>query len=260
MTRRIIIALLILYALLTVYPIVSIAFHQTPSRFLSFVTTLIGFTFALLHASHREGWERALRLLGLVFGVSLLFESIGVATGWIYGIYGPYHYSDKLGPLFLGLVPILILVAWFLMSYPSFVIADWLVPADWKRWQRLLAVAAVCGLAMTAWDLVMDPIMVAGGYWVWDTNGAYFGIPLQNYWGWWLTVFITFALYLLMSGKVEKSTEAKFDRLAVLSYLVTALGVVAVSLVSGAGALAMIGFFAMMPWVAAGWLRMITTI
>jgi hypothetical protein len=47
-------------------------------------------------------------------------------------------------------VPILIPVACFMMSYPSFVIADWLVPADWKRGPRLLAVAAVGGLAMTA--------------------------------------------------------------------------------------------------------------
>jgi uncharacterized membrane protein len=87
-------------------------------------------------------------------------------------------------------------------------------------------------------------------------NGAYFGIPLQNYWGWWLTVFTTFALYLLISGKTKKPVEARFDQLAVTSYLVTALGIVAVSLVSGAGALALIGFFAMLPWVAAGWLRM----
>ncbi|PIZ25795.1 MAG: carotenoid biosynthesis protein, partial [Chloroflexi bacterium CG_4_10_14_0_8_um_filter_57_5] len=47
-------------------------------------------TFALVHACQREGWERALRLLALVFGVSLLFESVGVATGLIYG---PYHYT-----------------------------------------------------------------------------------------------------------------------------------------------------------------------
>ena len=176
-----------------------------------------------------------------------------MATGLVYG---PYHYTDKLGPLFLGLVPYLIPVAWFMMSYPSFVIADRLIPPGWKRWQRILSVAAVGGLVMTAWDLVMDPIMVASGHWVWDVVGAYHGIPLQNFWGWWLTVFTTFALYLLISGKASKPAEGKFDRLAVLSYMVTALGIVIVSLVSKAGELALIGFFAMMPWIIMGWLSL----
>jgi uncharacterized membrane protein len=247
--RRTSLVLLVLYVLLTIYPIVSIALGVAPSRLLTPISTLVGFTFALLHAGQREGWRRALCLLALVFGVSLLFESVGVATGLVYG---PYHYTNKLGPLFLGLVPYLIPVAWFMMSYPSFVIADRLIPTGWKRWQRILSVAAVGGLAMTAWDLVMDPIMVAGGHWIWDVNGAYHGIPLQNFWGWWLTVFTTFALYLLLSGKGTRIPRANSDRLAVLSYLVTALGMVTISLASKAGELALIGFFAMMPWVVSG--------
>jgi putative membrane protein len=257
--RRTTIAWLVLYVLLTIYPIVSIAAGVAPSRFITPVSTLAGFTFALLHAGQRESWWRAMCLLALVFGISLLFESVGVATGLIYG---PYHYTSKLGPLFLSLVLYLIPVAWFMMSYPSFVIADRLIPADWKRWSRILNVAALGGLAMTAWDLVMDPIMVASGHWVWDdlpskSNGAYHGIPLLNFWGWWLTVFTTFALYMLISGKSTKPPEAKFDRLAVLSYMVTALGIVVVSLLSNAGELALIGFFTMMPWVITGWLRLV---
>jgi len=42
------------------------------------------------------------------------------------------------------------------------------------------------------------------------------------------------------------------DRLALGSYLVTALGIVIASLVTGAGGQALIGFFVMMPWVMAG--------
>jgi uncharacterized membrane protein len=252
--RRTSLILLVLYALLTLYPILCIAAGLSPSRFITPVSTLAGFTFALLHAGQRESWNRALRLLALVFAVSLLFESIGVATGLIYG---PYHYTNRLGPLFLGLVPYLIPVAWFMMSYPSYVIADRLIPADWKRWPRILSVAALGGLAMTAWDLVMDPIMVASGHWVWDVNGAYHGIPLQNFLGWWLTTFTTFALYQLISGKAPQSSNGRFDRLAVLSYLVTGLGIVIVSLVSKAGELALIGFFSMMPWVIMGWLSLV---
>ena len=252
--RRITLAVFILYALLNIYPVISIAFHQNPPHILTPITTLAGCSFALLHAGQREGWGRALRLLALVFGVSLLFESVGVATGLVYG---PYYYTDKLGIKFLGLVPYLIPIAWFMMSYPSFVIADRLVPSNWKRWQRLLSVAAIGGLVMTAWDLIMDPFMVAGGHWVWDINGAYFGIPLQNFWGWWLTIFTTFALYLLISGNPGKLAEVHFDRLALSSYMVTALGIILLSMLTGASNLALIGFFAMTPWVAAGWLKMV---
>lgn len=250
--RRVTLILLIVYALITAYSILGRHLGIAPDRFVTPLVTLAGFAFALLHAGQREGWKRGLAMLALVFVVSLGFESVGVATGWVYG---PYHYTDLLGPKFLGMVPYLIPLAWFMVSYPSFVIADRLVPVHWRPWQRLLAVAAVGGLAMTAWDLIMDPIMVSSGHWVWDTNGAYFGIPLQNYWGWWLTVFTCFALYLWLFGKGAKPYEAGFDRLALASYLVTALAIVLAAWISGAGALGLIGFFAMLPWVVAGGMK-----
>lgn len=41
----------------------------------------------------------------------------------------------------------------------------------------------------------MDAMMVASGHWIWVIEGAYFGIPVQNFWGWWLTTFTTFLLF-----------------------------------------------------------------
>ncbi len=251
--RRLTIAVFILYVLITLSPFIILILHGKAPYFLMPLISLIGFTFALLHAAGREGWTGALRLLALVFGVSLLFESVGVATGLVYG---PYHYTSNLGPLFLGLVPYLIPVAWFMMSYPTYVIAERLVPTGWKPWQRLLAVAAVGGVAMTAWDLVMDPFMVASGNWVWDTNGAYFGIPLQNFWGWWLTVFCTIGLYKLISGRRGRPIEVRFDRWAVGAYLVTMVGILLASFSAGKGDLGLIRLFAMLPWGAAGLLKM----
>jgi putative membrane protein len=102
----------------------------------------------------------------------------------------------------------------------------------------------------------MDPIMVASGHWVWDVNGAYHGIPLQNFLGWWFTVFTTYVLYQLISGRASKPVDRKFDRMALLSYLITALGIVIISLVTNAGELALIGFFAMMPWFISGWVTL----
>jgi uncharacterized membrane protein len=254
--RRLTIALLILYALVTAWSIIGKPLGIAPASIVTPLVALTGFAFALVFAGQREGWPNALRLLALVFGVSLLFESVGVATGWVYG---PYHYTDQLGPKFLGLVPYLIPLAWFMMSYPSFVIAGWLIPTGWRRGRRILAVAAVGGLVMTAWDLIMDPVMVAGGHWVWDTQGAYFGIPLQNFFGWWLTVFITYALYLWLFGKNIQPAGAPSDLLALGSYLVTALGLIVAMLLSGAGDLALIGFFTMLPWAIVCWPIMSTS-
>jgi len=238
---------------ITAYSIVGRPLGIAPSFIITPLVTICGFAFALAHAAQRESGKQALWLLALVFVVSLLFESVGVATGWVYGY---YHYSGQLGPKFLGLVPYLIPAAWFMMSYPSFVIADKLVPSDWKIWQRVLGMAAVGGLAMTAWDVIMDPIMVSGGYWIWDKGGAYFGIPLQNFWGWWLTVFATFALYLWLFRKGTRTPEIGSDWQALVSYLVTGLSIIIVSLLNGAGGLALIGFFTMMPWVVAGGLKL----
>ena len=251
--RRLTIAVFILYILLTFFPSVSLALQQPFPVFITPISTLTGFTFALLLAGQREGWERALRFLAIVFGISLLFESVGVATGLVYG---PCHYTNKLGPLFLGLVPYLIPVAWFMMSYPSFVIADRLVPSAWKNWQRVLGMAAVGGLAMTAWDTIMDPIMFSAGNWIWERGGAYFGIPLQNFWGWWLTVFTTFAMYLWLFRKGSKGVEIGSDWQALVSYLITGLSIIIISLLSGTGGLALIGFFTMMPWVIAAGLKL----
>ena len=185
--------------------------------------------------------------------MSLLFESLGVATGLVYG---PYHYTEKLGLKFLGLVPLLIAVAWFMMMYPSFVMAEWLIPSSWKGAKRLLSVAAIGGLVMTAWDVVMDPIMVAGKFWVWEVQGAFFGVPLQNYWGWWLTVFTTFVIYLLATRNRPSAGEPRADRLAVGAFMITGYGNIINALIFGMGGPALAGFFAITPWVVMAWWSM----
>lgn len=249
--KRLITVLLLLYIVLTVYAVVSVLVDFVPPFNLTPLSTMISFAFALLHAAQRHGWKNALLMLAVVFIVSLAFESVGVATGWVYG---PYHYTDTLGPRFLGLVPYLIPVAWFMMMYSSFVIADRLAPSGWKRWQRGLAIGLAGGVAMTAWDVVMDPMMVAGGHWVWEVEGAYFGIPLQNFFGWWLTTFTALTIYLAFGKGAKTVPSPVFDRLAIVNYLTTGLGAVVVMLAYNP-AIGLTGVMALTPWVIAGWLR-----
>jgi uncharacterized membrane protein len=167
-----------------------------------------------------------------------------------------YHYTDKLGYKFLGLVPLLIPIAWFMMSYPSFIIATRLIPGRKNIWAWRLSVAAVGAVIMTAWDLAMDPMMVAGDHWIWEKPGAYFGIPLQNYWGWWLTIFVAFLLFLWLGRLTPEklaTSDRRFERQAVILYAITGLSTIIVCLQIGLGGPALVGVFAMLPWVVVGW-------
>ena len=47
-----------------------------------------------------------------------------------------------------------------------------------------MAFIALSAAAFTAWDLFLDPQMVAWNFWVWDQPGQYFGIPWVNFLGW----------------------------------------------------------------------------
>ncbi len=217
------------------------------------VTTLLAFGFGILHAGQRLGWVKAALLILLVFTVGLAFESVGVATGVIYG---PYHYTDLLGAKFLGLVPYLIPLAWFMMAYPSYVIADRLVGDRFHPTARILLVSAVGGAAMTAWDLGMDPLMVKAGHWVWEEQGAYFGVPVQNFFGWWLTTFTALLIFQLLTLRSRQGgmSRAIPDVWAVLLYAITGFSTIIVDALIGLPGPALVGFFAMAPWVLSGFL------
>lgn len=121
------------------------------------------------------GARTVLRIAAIVMPLSWLIERIGSTTGIPFG---PYHYTEALSPL-IGGVPAVIPLAWLMMLPPAWAIA-YAITGAVRGWRFVL----VSALAFTAWDLFLDPQMVAWGYWVWEIPGAYFGIPLVNYAGW----------------------------------------------------------------------------
>lgn len=253
MLRKAASLLLYLYAAgsLIVVTVGLVGVHVSPP--VTALMTSLAFSFALLHGADRLGWKKTVLLVGLTFGISLALESIGVATGLIYG---PYHYTAKLGPKFLGLVPYLIPLAWFMMMYPSFMIATRVTPPGLPACLRSFSVAALAALAMTAWDLAMDPFMVFAEHWVWDSPGAYFGIPVQNFIGWWATSFLTIGAFIWLARPFERleasPVDHRFTRLAIFSYAITAASSLATDLTLGLDGPALVGLYAMFPWILLG--------
>src|SRR5439155_866944 len=107
--------------------------------------------------------------------------------------FGTYTYARSLGPLVLG-VPALVPLAWLMMGYPSFVLAEQLV-ANYivlqsvsRRSLPWLTTGTLAGAAMAAWDVFLDPQMVTAGHWRWaDPTPGLPGVsdvPLTNLAGW----------------------------------------------------------------------------
>jgi uncharacterized membrane protein len=203
--------------------------------------TVIFVLFALVHCAALEGWRRTGIFFAVSAVVSYLMEDIGVQTGFVFG---KYHYGALLGAK-LGHVPVLIPLAWFMMIYPSWMVARAILSdIDFRTFKGITVLAVVAGFVMTGWDVVMDPGMAAAGNWVWERGGAYFGVPRHNYLGWLATTFIVYwiAGWLWRGGKASVAVTRWFAALPVIVYAFFAVRYVAENRIA---ALQLIAMFSM---------------
>ncbi len=158
------------------------------------VLSALAFAFVLGARSHRLRGILAFAALCILIGNTT--ENLSIATGFPFG---HYYFLQLMGPK-LFQVPILLGLAYIGMAYVSFVLAILIVGARPATGAQILAVPFIASFIMVAWDLAQDPVWstVLHG-WVWQQGGHWFGVPLSNYCGWFLTVFLIylgFALYL----------------------------------------------------------------
>jgi uncharacterized membrane protein len=178
------------------------------------VVTSTAFAFSHLFVS--QGARAAGLMLVLCFIVAGSLEMLSVQTGFPYGW---YSYSSKLGPGLAG-VPLLVPLCWQMMAWNALSVAKLIVP---KRWPKA-SVILIAALALTAWDVFLDPQMVRSGLWTWARQGEYVGIPLENYAGWLMTALILFAAFSRLVKFSSDSRLTWFAILPVLSYAWTWFG------------------------------------
>jgi len=156
-------------------------------------TTIVGvLAFATASGSHAYaayGRTFLIKFLLVALMATFVIEAIGVATNFPFGT---YEYDlGRLGFTVLG-VPLLIPFAWFMMLYPSWLVSNSLFKS------RFLTVPTGA-LLMSTWDLYLDPQMVNEGYWTWFIDGiATKEIPLTNFFGWFISTAVIFALLALV--------------------------------------------------------------
>lgn len=196
-----------------------------------FLATAFIFVLAVLHGVDRYGKKNMLIFFLITWAVSFTFENLSIATGFPFGY---YHYSPSLRMM---TVPIIIIFAYFAVGYLSFALAHVLTGQYARKLQgkQVFLVPLIAAFIMVIWDLTIDPLSsTLHGMWVWTNPGAYFGVPVSNFFGWFLVVYIFFQIFALYLSRYDtindkirsKITSKPYGSEAALVYGITALGTI----------------------------------
>ncbi|MFD1496902.1 carotenoid biosynthesis protein [Streptosporangium lutulentum] len=162
---------------------VATGLHPQPIRLTSVVVLLLA-AGALAFATAAHTFPRAVAAFGAVVATGYAAEWIGIRTGLPFGDYG---YGDLLRPQ-LGGVPVIVALAWGGMGLAAHATAAAAAPGS-RRGRIVLG-----ALALTAWDLFLDPQMIRLNLWTWHDPGPYRGVPIGNFAGWLLVSLLVMAL------------------------------------------------------------------
>ena len=182
--------------------------------------------FALLHGALVYRLRGIAVFMALCLVVGNVFENLSIATGFPFG---HYYFTDVMGPKLLR-VPILLGLAYVGMGYLAWTLACVILRETGRplSGSRVLTLPPPASFVMVAWDLAMDPVwstLVHG--WIWLLEGAYFGVPVSNFLGCLLTVYIFYQLFALyLRGRSTNSQQLPFGywHIAAIFYGISAAG------------------------------------
>jgi lycopene beta-cyclase len=170
----------------------------------------------LVYAYGRYG-RVALLLFGVAFVFGVLVEWLGATTGVPFG---HYAYSAP-GPSIVG-VPVLVPLGWWAFAMIGIAVA---------RRRRALLLAP---LAMVAWDLGLDPLMVSQGYWTFAADAPYYGVPLTNFLGWAVAGAALVALLLRIEPRLDLEESADLRAVFLAQAFLMGVGLLAFGLYTAA--------------------------
>jgi putative membrane protein len=181
---------------------------------------VLGFTASVGHAFATRGRRAGIALIAITTGGGLAVEAIGVATGFPFG---DYEYGALRGPTLLG-VPFIIPLAWTWMAWPAWIAAGHIVRVTSAR-------IALAGVGLAAWDLFLDPQMVAESHWRWSpplvTLPGVDTVPVGNYAGWLGVALLMMSALTAAAGpraqEVDRRTDAPMLALYLWTYVSSVL-------------------------------------
>ena len=266
-----------LWSLLAIYVVARVLQtlpDKVPAVLIAALHVLPPMAFAVIHGSAIYRFRAMTVFVFLCLVIGNVFENLSILTGFPFG---HYHFTDLMGPK-LFQVPVLLGCAYIGMGYLSWTLARLILGrGEDITGSRILSQPLLAAFLMVVWDFSMDPAWAnIAKAWIWHQGGAYFGVPLSNFFGWYLTtyaIYQSFALYLRRYRVKARAVPKNLWRAAVAYYAAFALGNLlftappGVSVVTDAagaqwnvsdilGASALASIFAMTPWAFVAWVRL----
>lgn len=167
--------------------------------------------FVCFHGWYRYGLNKMLAFFAVTSVISWTTETMSIETGFPFG---HYYYTDLLGDK-VGQVPVLIFPAYFFIGYLAWTMGNLFMGniSAGIRKKDLFFIPVVSAFIMVMWNVCFDPVMsTIEGNWIWENGGAWFGVPLTNYFGWFLTVYLiyqVFAFILYRFGSCDELPARK---------------------------------------------------
>jgi uncharacterized membrane protein len=159
------------------------------------VYMVLGMAAVAVYAYRTLGVWHWLGFMVPAIALSLSSELLGTSTGFPFG---HYRYLSGLGYKIAGLVPFTIPLSWFYLGFSAYLIARaGLATRSLPMWVKEIGAIAIGSVLLTSWDFVLDPAMsqTTVPFWLWEQPGAFFGMPYQNFAGW----FGTGALFMTVA-------------------------------------------------------------
>lgn len=186
----------------TVFPAASVA-KVAP---LLAIVMLVGFS--LIHSARRLGWGQTGVLFVAAAVIANIYENLSISTGFPFG---SYHHTSAFGPKLLQ-VPIVVGPIFYSVCYLGWTLAGMILgeAGAAQRALRRFGVPVVGALIATGWDICSDPIgATIARAWVFAESGAYYGVPLANYLGWFLCTWTIIQCWELLLAKGDGREAAQ---------------------------------------------------
>ena len=173
------------------------------------VYMVLGMAAVAVYAYRTLGVWHWLGFMVPAISLSLCSELLGTSTGFPFG---HYRYLSGLGYKIAGLVPFTIPLSWFYLGFSAYIIARvGLSTLALPQWLQNLGAIAIGAVLLTSWDFVLDPAMsqTTIPFWIWEQPGAFFGMPYENFAGWFGTgcVFMTVATLIWQVQPVKLPSQ-----------------------------------------------------